>query len=133
MLQQTAGRATHDALAQLFSDHKLVVTESGEEKRYSKMNEREKSQAVSGAISEARRVARATVADAILLTAEGDEQIRRAVKMRLSTISKVSDRAEFLSGLQTQHKLTPAVRDYLNRTRGKGERTVDEYLRLAGR
>ena len=50
--------------------------------------------------------------------------------MRLSTISKVSDRAAFLVGLERQGKLSAAVKKYLNDNRRQGERTVDEYLRV---
>lgn len=132
MLQQTAGRAAHAALADLFSNNRKVKTESGREKTWSEMDDREKRFAAGSVISEARRTARATVADAILLSATNEDETRRGVVMRLATISKVSDRAAFLVGLDRQGKLTPAVRRYLNDNRRSGERTVEEYLR-AGR
>jgi len=69
------------------------------------MNDREKLQATTATIAEARRTARATVADAILFSSTTDEQVRRGAKMRLVTLHE-KGRASFLLGLERQGKLT---------------------------
>src|SRR3989442_242814 len=134
-LREIAGRATHQALADLFSGKAKGEGEEGPPKTYSEMTEREKVANIERVIGDAHRTARSVVADTIMQRARTDSEIERAAEMRLSTISKVSERAAFLVGLERQGKLTEAVKKYLNEhRRGLGtpsvERTIEQYLRM---
>lgn len=129
-LQVLSGRTVHSQLSDLFTGKTKGRDEFGVEKAYGAMTEREKVANIERVINAAHHSARGVVADTILQNAKTEPEIQRAVVMRLSTISKVSDRADFLSGLQARGKLSDTLRAYLDVHRNQGERTVAQYLRI---
>lgn len=124
-LNQVAGHLSHGRL------DALIQTEE-----YQGSTPQRRRQLAERVMDDARREARGIVADEIVESAVDDTQLTRGVLMRVSTISKLRDRADYLASLERQRKLPGAVRAELDANRkqpldGKPEPTVAEYLRYA--
>lgn len=125
-LQKQAGRATYNLLFELFFHGRRY-----QGKGWDEMNDQERAVAVRAVTGKARDVARANVADAILMTADTPQEVKRAAVMRLSTLRPRSmARAEFLAGLKANGKLTSDVVSFIDERKGVNEPTVAQYLRV---
>lgn len=124
--QKYAGQASYNMLGQLFND-KLPY----DGKAFSRLTPEDQVRAIRKTVADARVVGRAQTADEIMHSATTDAERSRAADMRMSTIGKRQDRAQYVEGLRATGDLTPAVSRFLDSRRDKGEPSTAEYLKAA--
>lgn len=128
MLQQMAGRAAYAELGKYLSGERLYPP-TADGKRFDTLSDADKVKAVERAISDGRRSARAQVADSIVRSAPDSQTRVRGLLMRLSTISTMRDKADYLAAMSAFNYLDSNTRAAIDARKGKDEPTVSEYVR----